>query len=405
VSLRQGWVVRRMQQAAWVRGRVGEERSRAAALLVWLGFILVPPVTAVAERGASAGHWLAVTAAVAFSAIYVSLVMIWFDPGRRRTAYLLAGSLLAIAITLTIADRAGWGFLFSYCAACAALAAPAGYGFTAVLAITAVAVGSELAAGGSGGAAAGYGASTVGVGLLLVLMRDLRVRNQELQEARAELALTAVARERERFARDLHDLLGHSLSVIALKAELAGRLLPERPEQAARELGEVEGVARAALVEVRQAVSGYRRPTLEGELTGARMALSAAGIEAVVDRDAAVVAFDPEVEAVLAWAVREGATNVIRHSGAGRCTVTITAGLSAAEVEVVDDGPGAASVNGSGAGSGADPGAGSGADPGAGGNGIDGLRERAEAMRGRIEAGRLPGGGFRLAVSVPVGGP
>ena len=112
-------------------------------------------------------------------------------------------------------------------------------------------------------------------------MRDLRNRNQELQEARAELALSAVARERERFARDLHDLLGHSLSVIALKAELAGRLLPERPEQAAREVGEVEDVARAALVEVRQAVSGYRRPTLEGELTGARMALSAAGIEAV----------------------------------------------------------------------------------------------------------------------------
>ena len=102
------------------------------------------------------------------------------------------------------------------------------------------------------------------------------------------------------------------------------------------------------------------------------------------------MAFDPEVEAVLAWAVREGATNVIRHSGAGRCTVKISAGLSAAEVEVIDDGAGNGSVGGSGSGS--------------GGNGLAGLRERAEAMRGRTEAGRLAGGGFRLAVSVPVGG-
>ena len=134
--------------------------------------------------------------------------------------------------------------------------------------------------GASDGAAIGYGASSVGVGLLMVLMSDLRARNVELTAARAELAETAVIRERERFARDLHDLLGHSLSVIALKAELAGRLLPDQPAQAAGEVAEVEQVARQALSEVRQAVSGYRQPTLEGELAGARMALSAAGISA-----------------------------------------------------------------------------------------------------------------------------
>ena len=100
----------------------------------------------------------------------------------------------------------------------------------------------------------------------MVLMRDLRVRNEELTEARAELARAAVAQERERFARDLHDLLGHTLSVIALKAELAGRLLPGDPERAAAEVGEVEQVARQALSEVRDAVSGYRQPTLEGEI-------------------------------------------------------------------------------------------------------------------------------------------
>ena len=176
-----------------------------------------------------------------------------------------------------------------------------------------------MIAGGGSGSGGGFAASAVGIGLLLVLMRDLRMRNQELTEARAELALTAVTAERERFARDLHDLLGHSLSVIAIKAELAGRLLELDPERAAAEVGDVEQVARQSLREVRQAVSGYRQPTLEGELEGARVALSAAGIEAEFER--APVTLDPEVEAVLAWAVREGATNVIRHSGAraARC--------------------------------------------------------------------------------------
>ena len=146
----------------------------------------------------------------------------------------------------------------------------------------------------------------------------------------------AVAQERERFARDLHDLLGHSLSVITLKAELAGRMLTDRPRDAAREVAELEQVARTALGEVREAVSGYRQPTLDGELAGARMALSAAGIEADVEQ--ARVPLDPAVEAVLAWAVREGATNVIRHSGAQHCTLRITASLTDAGVEVIDDG-------------------------------------------------------------------
>jgi len=194
----------------------------------------------------------------------------------------------------------------------------------------------------------------------------------------------AVAAERERFARDLHDLLGHSLSVIALKAELAGRLLPERPDDAAREIGEVEGVARSALTEVREAVSGYRRPTLDDELEGARMALSAAGISADVTRDP--VTLSPEVEAVLAWSVREGATNVIRHSGAKRCSVRVAADLVNASVEVVDDGAGS------------DPAGGN----GAAGHGLEGLAERAGVVRGRVDAGPRPGGGFGLLVTVPV---
>ncbi len=157
----------------------------------------------------------------------------------------------------------------------------------------------------------------------------------------------------------------------------------------------MEAVARQALGEVRLAVSGYRQPTLDGELAGARMALSAAGIAAEVERPE--VALEPEVEAVLAWAVREGATNVIRHSGARRCTVRVAAGLTDASVEVIDDGRGAgAAMNGAGNGHGGN---------GHGGNGLAGLGERAQALRGRVEPGAGPaGGGFRLAVHVPSGG-
>jgi two-component system sensor histidine kinase DesK len=313
---------------------------------------------------------------------------------------------------LTALDRPGWAFLFTYCAACAAIALPSAICFGGVLVCSALAAVMTLVGGGAGGAAIGFAASSVGVGLLMVLLRDLRTRNEELLEARAELAQLAVARERERFARDLHDLLGHTLSVIALKAELAGRLLPDRPAAAAGEMEEVEQVARQALTEVRQAVSGYRRPTLDGELEGARMALLAAGIEAEVERPQ--VTLDPAVEAVLAWAVREGATNVIRHSGARHCTLRISAGLADAAVEVLDDGMGADRGSGIGGAPGAASGGASGVDSGVafgvangsgeanGGHGLAGLAERAQSLRGRLEVGSAAEGGFRLAVTIPV---
>jgi two-component system sensor histidine kinase DesK len=174
---------------------------------------------------------------------------------------------------------------------------------------------------GYGAMLAAFGVPLLG-GLFAYSAERRNVLMVKLNEARAELARTAVAEERLRISRDLHDLLGHSLSVIALKAELAGRLLPERPGEAVGEIAELETVARGALSEVREAVSGYRQPTLDGELAGARMALSAAGIDTDVVRQPTVL--DPSVEGVLAWAVREGATNVIRHSGARHCQLTIS---------------------------------------------------------------------------------
>jgi two-component system sensor histidine kinase DesK len=366
----------------WFRRRPNGPWTSLASF-VWLAFIVFPLINAIAGGGSPLGQALTIAGAAAFSAGYVWLVLIAWGEDSRRLAWGLCGFLLAIAIVLTLAGQSGWAFLFTYCAACIGILAPSNWSFQAIIVTTALAIVCCRGGGGTWGGAVGSGASAIGIGLLLMLMRDLRLRNDELTQARAELARAAVSAERERFARDLHDLLGHTLSVVAIKAELAGRLIPDRPDQAAREVADVERVARTALGEVRDAVSGYRRPTLDGELAGARMALSAAGIDADVERPP--VTLHPGVEAVLAWAVREGATNVIRHSGARRCSVTVRAGLADAAVEVRDDGTGCQG------------------DDGTAGHGLVGLAERAETLRGRVEAGALPEGGFRLNVSVPVG--
>ena len=355
-------------------------RGGGFAASIWIAFILFPLADAFASHGSTVGRALTIAAAAVFVAAYVTLVVSW----RRRSWNRQIGPtavMVAVAIALTLGSGQGWGFLFTYCAAVVAMVFSRDIAWLGVMGCAALAAVCSAIAGASGGTVITYTVTALGIGLLMVLMRDLRMRNEELTAARAELAQVAVAQERERFARDLHDLLGHSLSVIAIKAELARRLLPGEPDRAANEVQEVEQVARQALSEVRDAVSGYRRPTLEGEMAGARMALSAAGIEAVMRDNEATLA--PEVEAVLAWAVREGATNVIRHSGADRCTFRVTAGLTEASVEVIDTGTTAS------------------ADATAG-NGLTGLGERAEVLGGRVEAGPLTAGGFRLLVVVPV---
>jgi two-component system, NarL family, sensor histidine kinase DesK len=431
-------------------------RTRSMAALIWLAFILFPLINAFGKRGSVLQQALIIAGALVFVAGYVTLVLTWRGRPNRLSLPLFI-AMLTVASALTVAQSSGWGFLFTYCAACTWFIAGKQLGFYVVALCAVLAAVTTSIAGASGGTVVSFVASTAGIGMLMLLMGDLRLRNHELSEARAELAQMAVARERERFARDLHDLLGHSLSVITLKAELAGRMLNDRPFDAAREISELEQVARTALGEVREAVSGYRQPTLDRELAGARMALSAAGIEA--DIREAHVPLDPPIEAVLAWAVREGATNVIRHSGARHCTLQVTASLSDAGVEVIDDGVGTGANAGvetgasagvgmgasAGVGMGASAGVGTGVGAGAGaangvgtvvggsrgtssgvgmetrarargvnsvpaggasgGHGLAGLAERAHLVNGTLEAGALAGGGYRLAVTVPVSQP
>lgn len=205
-------------------------------------------------------------------------------------------------------------------------------------------------------------------------------RNAELARAQDEIARLAVARERDRFARDLHDVLGHSLTVVSVKAELAARLVGTDPERAGREMEQVQQLARDALADVRTAVAGYRETSLAGELVAARAALDAAGIDA--ELPGAVDHVPGDRRELFGWVVREGVTNVIRHSRATRCRVL----LEPDAVLVADDGTGP------------EP-AGSGPTNGSvQGHGLAGLRERAEAAGASVRTGRSDLGGFGLRV-------
>ena len=201
--------------------------------------------------------------------------------------------------------------------------------------------------------------------------------NNALAEARAEVARLAAENERIRIARDLHDLLGHSLTTITVKAGLARRLGAADPVRAVGQIAEVEELCRQTLAEVRAAVSGYRDVTLAGELARGRELLRAAGVAA--DLPTATDIVDPAHQELLGWAVREGLTNVVRHSRAGTCA----ARLSQSGVEITDDGIGAAAPAG---------------------NGLRGLRERVVAVGGSVEAGPAQPSGWRLRVSAAAEG-
>jgi two-component system, NarL family, sensor histidine kinase DesK len=218
-------------------------------------------------------------------------------------------------------------------------------------------------------------------GASAMAFRHLMATVAQLRRARQELARAAVAEERLRFARDLHDLLGRSLSTIVLKSELAGRLASRAPDRAAAEIGDVEHTAREALQQVRAAVAGYRRPSLASELSAARELLAAAGIEVCIESSPS--SLPPAADGLLGWAVREGVTNVVRHSRARCCTIRLGRRADLATAEIVDDGRGG-EIDG-------------------GGCGLAGLIERAAVEGGRVEAGPATGGGFRLAVDVPLG--
>lgn len=227
------------------------------------------------------------------------------------------------------------------------------------------------------------------VGAAVIGFRRRRELTQQLTLAREEIERMAAAQERLRLARDMHDLTGQSLSTITLKSELAARLLarladsPER-DRARDEIEQVAAVSRQTLRDIRQAISGYRRPTLAIEVITARGALESAGIAPDDDGEIMLASgtFDPDAEAALAWCLREAVTNVIRHSGARNCRMRLSRRSRTVSLEVRDDGHGSA--------------------PGTGGAGLRGMTERLTAVGGHLEL-RPSAGGFGLTATVPAG--
>ncbi|MFI6497049.1 sensor histidine kinase [Nonomuraea typhae] len=225
--------------------------------------------------------------------------------------------------------------------------------------------------------AALYGLTVPLTGVMVLVVVRLVHATRDLESARAELAEAAVLKERLRISRDLHDGLGRSLTAIALKGDLAARLMDRDPGTARAEVGDLVKVAREAAQDVRQVARGYRRLTLGGEVQKAAALLEASGVSVQVNLAAAE---PPRAsEETLAWAVREGVTNVLRHSTATTCTITTAAHAGRLRLEIVNDGA---------------------AGAGPSGGGLLGLSERA-AQAGGVMSARAGDGAFRLSLEVP----
>lgn len=219
-----------------------------------------------------------------------------------------------------------------------------------------------------------------GIALIgMIYSRQRAARNAELRLTQDEVRRLARLAERERIGRDLHDLLGHTLSLVVLKSELAGKLIERDAAAAKLQIGEVEQVARQALAQVREAVSGIRAGGLDAELAAARLALISANV--CFDQQVAELPLEGAAESALALGLREAVTNTIRHAAATRVEVELTEADGLVELRIADDGRGGI---------------------GRAGNGLSGMRERLEALGGNLEIESASGAGTRLRLRVPL---
>ncbi|WJV51245.1 sensor histidine kinase [Streptomyces flavofungini] len=396
------------------------DRRQARVKLAWIGIWLVFLAGPVKDL-IDGGHGVTATVLgslglTAFVGCYLTLVFRYTTRIREwGVVYVTLAALAVLAVVLAVGMGTSWLGLFVYVAVAAGAVLPMRRAVWAIPAVTLTMMAIGTRETDAADLFPGLGVTTLLVGFAMTGVRQLIRTTVELRQARATVAQLAANEERLRLSRDLHDLLGHSLSLITLKSELAGRMLPDHPDKAAQQVADIEQVSRQALVDVREAVTGYRRLTLAGQLAGARTALTAAGIEADVPLEVpgGDAAPDEEREAALAWALREAVTNVVRHSGAKHCAVTLTRRQTLAgpvlELAVEDDGVGPSEGA-------------AGLPSGSGhGNGLTGLRERLDAVGGVLDvasgeragagAGSVFGGrrrhggdrpGFRLAARVPL---
>lgn len=235
------------------------------------------------------------------------------------------------------------------------------------------------------------------------LNRQMELRRQ-LDAANEQIGELTKRDERMRIARDLHDTLGHTLSLITLKSQLVERLAAEDPARTQREAREIQETSRAALRQVRELVSEMRAIQVGEELIEAREMLRAAEIVMHTEGEAALPGVSDLTQNILSLCLKEAVTNVVKHSRARECTVTVRRGESEVELKVEDDGVGPAGspADGCTERSEAPTGGGSGLGNVGGGNGLRGMRERLALIEGTLELGPRPGRGTSLSVRIPL---
>ncbi|WP_430786472.1 sensor histidine kinase [Actinoplanes sp. G11-F43] len=360
------------------------ERRRTLFLLaahtLWLWFLL-PPALAVARGQVRSVPVAAIGLAVFTVLAFASAAVTVTDPGPRvGPVTYRAGLGLLAALGTGLAAFAGdprdWLILLLFVASAGAAGLPG-----TIPAFLWVGAGSAMVVliGALHRLPAGDVTSTAVITLLAgsVTVAFARIARLvgELRRTQHELARTTVERERLRFARDLHDLLGHTLSLVVVKAQVVRRLAPSDPERAAAEAADIERIGRTALAEVREAVTGYRERDFATELENTRTLLTDIGIEVTVRNDGGA-----DVDEVFRWVLREALTNVLRHSRATRCDIALGPDGTDMVLTVRDDGLGGTPAPG---------------------NGLRGLTERLERAGGTLHAGPAPGGGLLLTARLP----
>ncbi|AKU19058.1 hypothetical protein VV02_17840 [Luteipulveratus mongoliensis] len=355
----------------WARDGVGPW-----PVIPWLVISLIAPIS---QLRALASPWAVLVVLLQTAAFFALTIPAGRGESVRRPVGLAA---LAGQVAITIAAVAAWGEDWQTLFVLGAIIAGAGLDASAaplaVLAVTAVATLTLGLVRDDWEVAWIIALNCFLAGIATYCVYWLFTAVHELSRTREELASAAVSRERLRFARDLHDVLGHTLSVVVVKAEAVRRIAARDPAAAAQHAGDIETIGRAALQEVRETASGYRTSSWQHEIDSARLALTAAGVDLMVSGDAA--GLSPAVERTVGWVVREATTNVVRHAQATTCRIELVREGSEVQVSVADDGQG-----------------GSGAE----GNGLRGLRERVTQSSGSVRITH-DSNGFRLVAHLPV---
>ncbi len=353
--------------------------------LVFLGFLAYPVVDLLTGHRPAGAVAAGLAGLAVWTACYTRLT--WVTTVRRHqlaTPYSLGVVLVGGAALVPLLGPAWLGALAFFANAALLLELPSRYWLWSLGTVAAGYVAAALALGGPFGDVlnAVLLVSLVG-GLQAAFFRQIQ-DTVALRRARADLARLAVAEERVRIARDLHDVLGQELTAMALKAQLAGRLVRLDPDRAEVESGEVERIARQALDGMRATVSGYRDTSLDSEVRTASALLGALGVATTAAE--VPVGLPAPVEEAAAWVVREATTNVVRHAKANRCRIALDHEAGRLVVQVCDDGVAAGYRA-----------------PLSPGGGLSGLTERVEALGGVLHAGPVDGW-FTVRASIPAGG-